>query len=176
MPVEDTLARVEADLASGRVRLARQRVRGLVGQFPDRLDLRDQLAELYRRDGDLAQAGRWGYLHDHPDPKEVAAFRRAYGDDPVKLMQMLRWRAGEDSAPSPEVRARLRALREEAEMRVGAPVAWVNPEPPKPGTTLRGRIGTVFAAGGCLLVLGLSMIGIYALITMGISTVVDWLT
>jgi hypothetical protein len=55
--VEKTLNRVAVDLAAGRVPMARQRLRGLVGSMPTRLDLRQRLAEVYRLEGDSAQAG-----------------------------------------------------------------------------------------------------------------------
>ncbi len=57
---EETLARVAGDLGSGHLSMARQRLRGLVGSHPQRLDLREQLAELYRREGLLGRrvAGR----------------------------------------------------------------------------------------------------------------------
>ena len=56
---QETLMRVREDIAAGRLSLARQRLRGLVGSYPQRLDLREQLAELYRREGIPSQAGRW---------------------------------------------------------------------------------------------------------------------
>ncbi|HET9655283.1 MAG TPA: DUF6584 family protein [Kineosporiaceae bacterium] len=46
MTVEQTLVKVEADLAAGDVPMARQRLQGLVGSFPQRLDLRERPAEL----------------------------------------------------------------------------------------------------------------------------------
>lgn len=48
MPLRDTVARVDADLAAGRVPVARQRLRGLVSSFPNDLMLRRRLAEVYR--------------------------------------------------------------------------------------------------------------------------------
>ena len=55
---------VELDLGEGRLALARQRLRGLVGSLPFRLDLRMLRTELYRREGGLAQAGRWSHLDE----------------------------------------------------------------------------------------------------------------
>ena len=45
MPLRDTLSQVDADLAAGRVPVARQRLRGLVSSFPNDLMLRRRLAE-----------------------------------------------------------------------------------------------------------------------------------
>jgi len=48
VPVEQTLARVEAELARGDTAMAKQRLRGLIGSYPHRLDLRERLARVYR--------------------------------------------------------------------------------------------------------------------------------
>ncbi|MFF9199053.1 DUF6584 family protein [Streptomyces sp. NPDC014779] len=45
MPLRETLARVDADLAAGRIPVARQRLRGLVSSFPYDLTLRRRLAD-----------------------------------------------------------------------------------------------------------------------------------
>ncbi|NHC13876.1 DUF6584 family protein [Motilibacter deserti] len=113
MPVDRTLARVDADLAAGDARMATQRLRGLVASYPWRMDVRERLAAAYRMTGDAAQAGRWGYLPGVATPEELQAFAHAT-PDPLNRMRALRWAAAEDSA-EPDVRARLRRLRDEAE-------------------------------------------------------------
>lgn len=153
MPVDQTLTKVAADLAAGRTTLARQRLRGLVASFPDRLDLREQLAHTYRHDGDLAQAGRWSYLSPDRDECEVTAFERTYRG-PFAQMKALAWRTSEDSA-GPQAAARLRGLREQAEQLAGAPVSWQHPHPPPPPVTWGGRI-----AGWVGLVLVVVLIGL----------------
>jgi hypothetical protein len=157
MPVEDTLERVAADLAADRTGLARQRLRGLVASFPHRLDVRERLAELYRRDGDPVQAGRWSWLAADRDDTEVAAFEAAYAD-PFARMRALRW-SGAEAAAGPVAAARLRALREDAERSAGAPVSWDSPrrEPARPAA------GSRLVDAGCLgtlaLVLALAGVG-----------------
>ncbi|MGQ4381635.1 DUF6584 family protein, partial [Streptomyces sp. SAS_267] len=79
MPLRDTLARVDADLAAGRIPVARQRLRGLVSSFPNDLTLRRRLAETYRLYGEPAEAGRWMYLESDRDAVETAAFEARYG-------------------------------------------------------------------------------------------------
>lgn len=117
MSEQETLARVRDDLAAGRVDLARQRLRGFGGSYPQRLDLREQLAELYRRDGILSQAGCRTVLSDSRDPEELRTFEREY-PDPVHRMRAIGWRGPEDAAGE-AVRVRLAALREEAEAAAG---------------------------------------------------------
>lgn len=164
MSIESTLARVEADLAAGRRPLARQRLRGLVGTYPERLDLRGRLAETYRADGDAAQAGRWTYLAEDRAAAEVAAFERAYAD-PIRRMRALGWRAEESEAATEFARTVLRELREEAERAVGAPVSWLDPRAPDPRRSwVAEAFGTFFVAA----LLVLLALGFFDLLLRGI--------
>lgn len=172
--MERTLQRVEEDLAAGRRDLARRRLAGLVGSFPTRLDLRRRLSEVYRVDGDLAQAGRWSYLEPDRDAHELAAFERAYGDLALR-MRALRWRGPEDAA-GPEVEARLRALREQAEARAGGPVSWERPRRPE---TALSRWQDAAVGAGCVAaaILGvLLLIGAGSLVWEGVRVVRRWVS
>ncbi|HEX7307043.1 DUF6584 family protein [Lentzea sp.] len=116
MPVELTLHKAAEELRRGdlaSVLRARQRVAGLVGTYPHRLDLRERLAEVYRVLGQPAQAGRWTYLSDDRDPDETAAFERAYRRAEAKL-GALSWQGTVEDAPTETARTRLVDLREEA--------------------------------------------------------------
>ncbi len=111
MPVELTLRKAAEEVERGdlaNVLRARQRLVGLVTSYPDRLDLRDRLAEVYRVLGDAAQAGRWSYLSEHRDDAETAAFERAYRTPQARLAA-LNWVSGE--ATTETARIRLLALQ-----------------------------------------------------------------
>lgn len=174
MPVEQTLTKAAVDLAAGRTTLARQRLRGLVASFPDRLDLRDQLADTYRRAGDAAQAGRWSYLSARRDEREVAAFERTYRD-PFAQMKALAWRTAEDSA-GPQAAARLRALREQAEQIAGAPVSWQHPHPPPPPLTWGGRIAGWAGVVLVVVLIGLVLAGLGWLAVTGARLLWGWVS
>ncbi len=113
MPLRDTLVRVDADLAAGRVPLARQRLRGLVASFPHDLTLRRRLAEVYRLYGEPAEAGRWMYLEEDRDTDETTAFEERYAS-PGRRMRALAWPAPEATAATAATafaEAELAALR-----------------------------------------------------------------
>ncbi|MER8046653.1 DUF6584 family protein [Streptomyces sp. NPDC094032] len=158
MTSHDTLARIDADLAAGRVPMARQRLRGLIGSFPDDLALRRRLGEVYRLYGEPAEAGRWTYLEEDRDPAETAAFEARY-HAPHRRMRALAWRGPEAAAGSAFARARLAEVREECSGALGRPVDWdmlwadVEPDAEEGG---KG----VLAGAGCLLVV-LAMLGIW---------------
>jgi len=166
MTVERTLARVEEDLSVGDVTMARTRLSSLVRSLPHRLDARERLAHVCRLSGDLVEAGRWSYLSEHRDQSEVAAFERACGKDPVRIMRALRWRSSEEAATTEVARQRLLDVRGRAEAKTGRTLDWSD----------KGREAgdpwwkDAFAVG-CL-VTGVVLLG---LVVVGTVTVVGWI-
>ncbi|MFC9703859.1 DUF6584 family protein [Streptomyces sp. NPDC056943] len=128
MSLSNTLDRVDADLAAGRVPMARQRLRGLVSSFPYDLTLRRRLAEVYRLYGDAAEAGRWMYLEEDRDAVETAAFEERYGS-PGWRMKALAWSGPETLAGTAFAEGQLVAVRTACSEAVGRPVAWGDPIP-----------------------------------------------
>ncbi|MFG2997678.1 DUF6584 family protein [Streptomyces sp. NPDC048340] len=123
MPLPETLARVDADLAAGRVLLARQRLRGLVSSYPEDLSLRRRLAQAYRLTGEPAQAGRWMYLEADRDPAETAAFEALFSS-PLPRMRALAWRTQESRAATAFAAGQLASVRAAATDHTGRPVDW----------------------------------------------------
>ncbi|GLF94889.1 DUF6584 family protein [Streptomyces yaizuensis] len=123
MALMETLARAEADLAAGRIPLARQRLRGLVSSFPEDLALRRRLGEVYRLYGEPAEAGRWMYLEEDRDPAETAAFEKRYSA-PLRRMRALAWNAPESLAGTAFAARQLTGVREAASEHTGRPVDW----------------------------------------------------
>jgi len=149
MPLRDTLARVDEDLAAGRVPVARQRLRGLVSSFPDDLTLRRRLAEIYRLYGEPAEAGRWMYLEPDRDAAETSAFEARYGT-PAQRMRALAWRGSESLAPTAFAREQLEAVRAACSDSMGRPVDW-DAVPSGPKTDSGNNPFVDFLAGaGCL--------------------------
>ncbi|MET7291475.1 DUF6584 family protein [Streptomyces griseoloalbus] len=157
----NTLARVDADLAAGRVPMARQRLRGLVSSFPDDLALRRRLAEVYRLYGEPAEAGRWMYLEEDRDAKEVAAFEARYRT-PQQRMRALAWRGPESLARSVFATEQLAAVRTACSDALGRPVDWdtVPSAPDDEPDTGEGSFSGFLAGVGCLVV-ALAMLGIW---------------
>ncbi|MGW5479550.1 DUF6584 family protein [Streptomyces sp. NPDC004008] len=166
MPLRETLARVDADLAAGRVPVARQRLRGLVSSFPNDLMLRRRLGEVYRLYGEPAEAGRWMYLEQDRDAAETTAFEARYGTAPQR-MRAIAWRGSESLAPSPFAREQLAAVRAACSDAMGRPVDW-DMVPPGRGVESRGTAFADFLAGaGCLVaVLGFLAIWVNGLVAL----------
>ncbi|QLJ02264.1 hypothetical protein HZZ00_15330 [Streptomyces sp. NEAU-sy36] len=150
MPLRDTLARVDADLAAGRIPVARQRLRGLVSSYPDDPAPRRLLAEVYRLYGEPAEAGRWMYLEPDRDAAETTAFEARYRTAPDR-MRALAWRGPESLARTDFAREQLAAVRVRCSQEAGRPVGWdavpSGAEPDGRGRSFAGFL----AGGGCLL-------------------------
>jgi predicted Zn-dependent protease len=117
MPLDMTLARVEDDLARGDLSKARQRLRSLVDAFPQRLDLRVRLADVYRAMGQPVQAGRWRYLsppRDKTDEAEIDAFARAHDGRAGVMAGEIGYRGRIDQVANAYARASLQELRDQA--------------------------------------------------------------
>ncbi|MFD5678666.1 DUF6584 family protein [Streptomyces bacillaris] len=160
MALNDTLARVDADLASGRVPVARQRLRGLVSSYPHEPAPRRRLAEVYRLYGDPAEAGRWMHLEEDRSPEETAAFEERYANA-VRRMRAVAWRGPESAAPTPFAARQLAAVREAASDTLGSPVTWESLAKVKGDIGESSRLSDVLTAGGCLL-LAIVFLGIWA--------------
>ncbi|MFD9389485.1 DUF6584 family protein [Streptomyces sp. NPDC060000] len=166
MPLRDTLARAEADLAAGRVPVARQRLRGLVSSFPNDLLLRRRLAEVYRLYGEPAEAGRWMYLEPDREPAETSAFETRYRTPPQR-MRALAWHGPESLARSAFAREQLAAVRAASSDAVGRPVDW-DTVPVGGSADSKGSALTGFLTGaGCLVVLlAFLAIWVYGLVAL----------
>ncbi|MFJ8541504.1 DUF6584 family protein [Streptomyces sp. NPDC093586] len=149
MPLRDTLARADADLAAGRVPVARQRLRGLVSSFPNDLMLRRRLAEVYRLYGEPAEAGRWMYLEEDRDAAETAAFEARYHAAPQR-MRALAWQGPESLAPTAFAREQLAAVRAACSDAVGRPVDWDTVPPGEEEDSGKSTFADFLAGTGCL--------------------------
>jgi hypothetical protein len=125
-------ARVRSDLESGRTDAAIARLRGMLAANPSNMRARAVLADVYRRLGNPAEAGRWAFLNDTITDRELAAFTRAH-PSPWLRLRLLRYPDPPATLASPRARERLAALVEAAE-RAGPPDRYrgpmVGPRPP----------------------------------------------
>lgn len=163
--VERTLARVEEDLRKGDLAMARTRLSSLVQSLPHRLDARERLADVCRLDGDRVEAGRWSYLSERRDESEAAAFDKACGGDPVRIMRGLRWNGPEEVASTERAHQVLLDVRARAESAAGKRLEWTD----------RGRdVGGPWWADGCAVGCMLAGLLLIALMGIGAMTVVSW--
>ncbi len=163
MSLQQTLQRVERDIAAGNLGRARDRLHGLVWQYPDDLSLRERLAEVYWQLQFPSMAGCYWYLHEpstEARQRAVREFEHACGNDPLHLLTRLKFRGDPERLP-PYARDKLERLQRECERKYGRyPVFHATSKrwqfsPP----SWRRRV----AAAGCVLALvaffGLALFG-----------------
>lgn len=155
---------MKRDLAAGHTYLATQRLRTLVAAHPDDLEIYRVLASVYRLTGNLAEAGRWGFLTDEVRPEELAAFARVHAD-PWSRLRLLRWQGDVGALADDTVRDRLAALVEEAE-KSGPPEIWVG--------SYRAPAKTRGSFFPCLFTT-VALIAVGALAAVGAFRVLSWL-
>ena len=171
MAKSNLIDRVASDLAKGHTHPAKQRLHSLIAAHPTDLDLRRQLADVYRQTGDLAEAGRWSYLDEAADPFELLAFERAY-PSPAGRRTALRWPA-DALPPTDYVRRKLAELPPRPTARVRAAAAKARATAVKARATERAAATaqrmrvTLRLTWGRLTVLsvlcGLALVGLYAI-------------
>ena len=100
MPLAQTLERVREDIRTGDFGKACARLHGLIGSYPDNLDLRRQLGEVYWNLHMPAMAGRYWYLVENKDERMQAACKRfedEFRKDPYKILFALKFKGDEDT-------------------------------------------------------------------------------
>lgn len=152
---------------------ARQRLTSLIVAFPERLEVREQLARVCRLQGDALQAGRWSYLADERVADEIDKFEKTT-QNLVERMQALNWSSEPERATTPIARERLDSLLEQARIQTKDPqlrYATVADHQWRPPGTLGERLGNAAALTIALGLLGLFVIGVID----GIITVLSWI-
>jgi hypothetical protein len=117
---EQSLLKVEQDIAAGNLGRARDRLHGLIAYEPNNLALRGALAAVYAQLRFPAMAGRYWYLEEEKtDAMQAAAaeFERSHGHDPLRILLALKFKGDIDELDSPYARSRLLALEEQCERK-----------------------------------------------------------
>ena len=114
MSRETTLARVERDRARGDLGRARDRLHGLIQTYPNDLDLRRRLAEVYSSLRFPAMAGRYWYLAEAKTElmaDACRAFGKGFHNDPFGMWCALKFRGDINQLDCAYAREQLRALQ-----------------------------------------------------------------
>jgi hypothetical protein len=177
MDTAEALDRAKTRFAEGDVRGAVSLLERCVEADPSWLDPRVLLSELYRRSGDLIEAGRWGYLIEQgASPEELHAFERALvrtDDDPFELAERALVEPWELAAESPhaalmlaELPAKLlEASRHEAEAADTDAAEWFEHDA-LPVRRRGGIVGMLGAAVAAVFVVGGVVVGTAALLVV----------
>lgn len=94
MPV-NTLKKIEKDILNNDLGKARDRLHGLISTYPNELELRKKLGEIYFELKYPSMAGRYWYLEENKTPEMVKAcieFEKSMGNDPNRIARVLKYK------------------------------------------------------------------------------------
>jgi hypothetical protein len=95
MSLQQSLNRVQKDIDNGDLGKARDRLHGLIATYPDHLELRKQLGDIYEQLQMPGMAGRYWYLEEEKDEKIVRAcqqFEEQFKNDPALILFALKFK------------------------------------------------------------------------------------
>ncbi|MDQ1143869.1 hypothetical protein QE429_000696 [Bacillus sp. SORGH_AS 510] len=98
MPVK-TLIKIEEDIKNNDLGKARDRLHGLISTYPDELELRKRLGDIYFELKYPSMAGRFWYLEENKTPEMVKAcndFEKSMGNDPNRIVRALKYKGNID--------------------------------------------------------------------------------
>jgi len=170
---EKTLSRIEGDIASGDYGKARDRLHGLIATYPDALELRRRLGNVYGQLQYPAMAGRYWYLEEDRSPAMDAAccaFEESCGDDPVQMLLALKFRGDFEAIADTFAGRTLLALQDRARQERGCTIGFGKPGREKFQYTSQQSTTSRWLVVGCLFAVLASL----ALMVVGLVTVIQW--
>ena len=100
MSLSETLARAAKDVERGELGRARDRLQGLLAAYPEELEIRRRLGEIYWSLQYPERAGCYWYLlpSDRPEMETAKrAFARQYGGNPWAMLKAIHYNGGIES-------------------------------------------------------------------------------
>ncbi|MDW7616132.1 DUF6584 family protein [Peribacillus simplex] len=94
IPVK-TIKKIEKDIEKNDLGKARDRLHGLISTFPNELDLRRKLGDIYMALKYPSMAGRYWYLEKNKSPEMVKAciqFEKSMGNDPIRIGRAIKFK------------------------------------------------------------------------------------
>lgn len=165
MGLEQTLLKVEEDIEKGDLGKARDRLHGLIISYPNHLELRKKLGDVYWKLQYPAMAGRYWYFVENKTDEMTKAcqlFEKECGYNPEMILRSLKFRGEEKVIGHLDagkiVLATRKKMREEIKKEVSEPGFWE-------------RVKEKLAFLGCLSFLLLVII----VFIIGVITVIHWL-
>jgi hypothetical protein len=171
---EETLNRIEGDIASGNYGKARDRLHGLIATYPNALTLRRRLGDVYVQLQYPAMAGRYWYLEEDRSPEMDAAcrvFEKACSDDPVQMLRALKFRGDFEAIADTFAGRTLLVLQIRAREEQGYTIELGRPGKEKDPHTSQQSRASGWLVVGCFVVVLASL----ALMVVGLVTVIQWI-
>ncbi|KZZ84328.1 DUF6584 family protein [Bacillus sp. SJS] len=156
------LKRVEQDIEKNDFGKARDRLHGLLHSYPDELELRTRLGDIYYALRHPSMAGRYWYFEKNKTPEMVKAcllFEKQMGHDPLNISRALKFKGDHETLKNlhlePVISVAQKKVKEKLE------------EEQYPEDEWKEKFFTI----GCITI----FIFIISLVAIGIYTVFTWI-
>lgn len=116
MKKEKLLKQIKKDLKSGNLGRARDRYHTLMLKYPDDLEIREGLAELYFKLNLPAKAGRYWYLSSKKEDgirNSIEIFEKSCGNDPYVILSKLQLNLEIEKKVRNDILEKINRLKEE---------------------------------------------------------------
>lgn len=174
MHLDHKLESIDKDIADGLRFKAVDRLRNMIKAYPNQLELREKLAELYYEAGFIDAAGRYWMLSESQEPHVkacVETYEKSVGYSGMQILNEIQYR-GERKSLGTKGLAKLESLEQNSKDKTGRIPEFKpqktkaeNPEPDK--RSAKDQLIKYLISAALLFLL-------FAMI-IGIKTVIEWL-
>ena len=183
---EETLHRIQADIAASDLGKARDRLHGLIATYPDDLALRLRLGQVYWELRYPSMAGRYWYLEEEKTPDMTAAcllFERSCGGNPVNLLLGIKFRGDIERIRDTYAGRTLLELQRRAEESYGCTIEFGKtgreryqyPRSSDRSSDEGGKSWLLALAIAALVALAIAALVALGLMVIGLVAVLQWL-
>jgi len=113
-----TLKKIENDILQNELGKARDRMHGLIQTYPNELDLRKRLGDIYSALRYPSRAGLYWYLEQNKTPEMRLAcikFEKSMGNNPIRIAKALKFKGDCDVIKDLELRQVILQIQEKTE-------------------------------------------------------------
>jgi hypothetical protein len=153
MPV-NTLKKIEEDILKNDLGKARDRLHGLISTYPNELELRKKLGEIYFELKYPSMAGRYWYLEENKTPEMVKAcieFEKSMGNDPNRIARALKYKGNIEILKRLELEQAITSLQNQVKEKLVE----------EPEDSLEDKLVTFGCLSILILIIIFTLIGVY---------------
>ncbi|MDN4525964.1 DUF6584 family protein [Fictibacillus fluitans] len=161
LPIK-TLKKIERDIENNDLGKARDRLHGLLASYPDELEVRTRLGDIYYALRHPSMAGRYWYLEKNKTPEMVEAcllFEKSMGNEPFKIARALKFQGDKETLKKLQLDEYISPTQKKVKERIEDDLV--------PENKWEDRLFAIGCTSVIILIISLVVIGIY--------TVFDWI-
>lgn len=172
LSIEKTIKSIHHDISNGKKLKAIDRLKNLINTYPEKIELRERLAELYYEDDFLDAAGKYWYLSILNEERKVNAvriYKETVKNSSLQILKDIGYSKSLSHLPE-HAQKRLSSLAKDSKMRHGYDPNFglsEKKQKSRQGSTFISKIGSKFV--------GLLALFILFLIILGVLKLLEWI-